>query len=410
MDGSNRIEELEQKFAENPRRFFAPLANEYRKAGDPKRAIEICRAHLGQLPGHMSGQVVYGQALFECGDYAEARTVFENALGMDRENLIVLRHLGDLSLREGDAAQAKQWYTRVLEIDPKDAAAIALVNEIDDAADASPPEAPAAPEPAPIPVEKSAVIEAEEEPAPPPKAFVTETMAELYLTQGFTDLAIDTYRQLAELHPESDQIRARLAELEAPGEPRSSEPAPEPELEPAVARHEEPAPVEAPEPQPDEDRSTSIEEPTTSVPAGAPPSEESPGDSSDATDSPPSSKPPSDGDSVESPVSDEPRAEPEGRAARQPTMREFFAIIGSRRPARRYSGNAGSNGHSGAASTAAEDHAAAVALAGAFSATGVSYESSVAESAPSAPKTAAARESDEDMARFRAWLDGLASE
>ena len=81
MDAS-RIDELEQKFAENPRRFFAPLANEYRKAGNPQRAIEICRAHLGQMPGHMSGQVVYGQALFEVGDFKEARTVFENALAM----------------------------------------------------------------------------------------------------------------------------------------------------------------------------------------------------------------------------------------------------------------------------------------------------------------------------------------
>lgn len=241
-------------------------------------------------------------------------------------------------------------------------------------------------------------------PAPPPQAFVTETMAELYLTQGFTDLAIDTYRQLAEMNPESEQIRLRLAELEAPEETQSAEP------EPVVARREEPAAVEAPEPQPDEDRSTSIEEPSTSAPAGTPPSEESPGDDSDATDSPPSSEPPSEGDSVESPVEDEPRAEPEGRAPRQPTMREFFAILGSRRPARAFAGQARSNGHNGNSSVAEEDRAAAVALAGAFSAPSVSYESSVPEAPSTSGKSSGAKESDEDMARFRAWLDGLTSE
>ena len=43
MASSARIEELEKKFNENPRRYFAPLANEYRKAGDVQQAIAICR-------------------------------------------------------------------------------------------------------------------------------------------------------------------------------------------------------------------------------------------------------------------------------------------------------------------------------------------------------------------------------
>ena len=54
----DRLRELQEKFQENPRRYFAPLANEYRKGGQPKRAIEICRSQLSQMPGHMSGIVV----------------------------------------------------------------------------------------------------------------------------------------------------------------------------------------------------------------------------------------------------------------------------------------------------------------------------------------------------------------
>ncbi|MDQ3674296.1 MAG: tetratricopeptide repeat protein, partial [Gemmatimonadota bacterium] len=127
----DRLRELQAKFDENPRRYFAPLANEYRKGGNPKRAIEICRAHLAQMPGHMSGQVVYGQSLFEGGEYEEARKVFEGALVLDPENLIALRSLGDLSLQAGDSPQARSWYTRLLEADPKDAAVIALIGVID---------------------------------------------------------------------------------------------------------------------------------------------------------------------------------------------------------------------------------------------------------------------------------------
>ena len=94
----DKLRELQEKFDENPRRYFAPLANEYRKGGQPKRAIEICRAHLAQMPGHMSGQIVFGQALFEAGEWDEARAVFGRALALDPENLIALRSLGDMAL------------------------------------------------------------------------------------------------------------------------------------------------------------------------------------------------------------------------------------------------------------------------------------------------------------------------
>src|SRR5215472_19020867 len=80
MANTARIDELRKKFDENPRRYFAPLANEYRKSGDPEHAILICQEYLPQQPGHMSGHIVYGQALFELSRFEESRAVFETAL------------------------------------------------------------------------------------------------------------------------------------------------------------------------------------------------------------------------------------------------------------------------------------------------------------------------------------------
>src|SRR5262245_2651440 len=119
MASSARIDELKKKFDENPRRYFAPLANEYRKAGDLDQALFICQAHLPQQPGHMSGHIVYAQTLFEMGRFDESKAAFGTALALDPENLIALRHLGDIARHAGDFNTAREWYQRVLEADPR---------------------------------------------------------------------------------------------------------------------------------------------------------------------------------------------------------------------------------------------------------------------------------------------------
>ncbi|MDE3152691.1 MAG: tetratricopeptide repeat protein, partial [Gemmatimonadota bacterium] len=144
MANSARIDELKKKFDENPRRYFAPLANEYRKAGDPEQAIAICREFLPQQPGHMSGHIVYGQALFDAQQFDEARTVFDTALTLDPENLIALRSLGDIARGLGDAATARAWYQRVLDADPRNEEIAALLTTLASSGAETPPPPPAA--------------------------------------------------------------------------------------------------------------------------------------------------------------------------------------------------------------------------------------------------------------------------
>ena len=151
MASSHRIDELKKKFDENPRRYFAPLANEYRKEGDLEQAIQLCRAYLPQQPGHMSGHIVFGQALFESGQYEEARGVFETALGLDPENLIALRHLGDIAKQNGDIGGARGWYQRVLDADPRNEEIAAQLATLDAATPAA--AAPAASTPASTPAD-----------------------------------------------------------------------------------------------------------------------------------------------------------------------------------------------------------------------------------------------------------------
>ena len=125
-----RLEELRTKFQENPRRYFAPFANELRKAGDTAQAISVCRAHLSGQPGHVSGHIVLGQALYEAGEANEARDIFVAALELDPENLIALRTLGEIAQINGEFGPARQWYERLLEADPRNTEVTQLLKDL----------------------------------------------------------------------------------------------------------------------------------------------------------------------------------------------------------------------------------------------------------------------------------------
>ena len=137
-----RLEELRSKFQENPRRYFAPFANELRKAGDSAQAISVCRTHLAGQPGHVSGHIVLGQALYEAGETAEARDIFTASLELDPENLIALRSLGEIAQVNGQFAIARQWYERLLDADPRNTEVSQLLKDIPTEAGqrSSPPE------------------------------------------------------------------------------------------------------------------------------------------------------------------------------------------------------------------------------------------------------------------------------
>ncbi len=145
MATSARLDELKKKFDENPRRYFAPLANEYRKLGDLTQAIALCRAHLPNQPGHISGHIVLAQALYEARELGESRQIFEASLDLDPENLIALRYLGDIAREQGEPVQARGWYERVLDADPRNEDIALLLRELDGPATATadPTESPA---------------------------------------------------------------------------------------------------------------------------------------------------------------------------------------------------------------------------------------------------------------------------
>ena len=184
-----RLQELTAKYMQNPRRFFVPLANEYRKLNELDRAIALCREHLPSQPGHMSGHIVLGRAYFEKGDIEAAREVFMTSVALDDENLIALRHLGDIARLRDELIEARQWYIRVLDADPQNEDVERIVSGLrlpDGDVATAPPVArretlfPATDDPGPVPDEHSAGDSALFDPTPPGlRAITAPTAADL---------------------------------------------------------------------------------------------------------------------------------------------------------------------------------------------------------------------------------------
>lgn len=176
MAENARLEDLRKRYHENPRRFFAPLANEYRKAGFLDRAVLLCEKHLAEQPENMNGLVVYGQTLFDSGRLDDARAPFEQALGVDPENLIALRHLGDIARLGGDQPAARAWYEKVLELDRRNDEVIDLLEQLDAGAPAPPTSAPATPggKGSTVVIDAQAMADQDRREASPEMSFGTE--------------------------------------------------------------------------------------------------------------------------------------------------------------------------------------------------------------------------------------------
>jgi tetratricopeptide (TPR) repeat protein len=270
------LERLERRFQEDPARNFAQLAEAYRKDGRHDDALIILREHLASRPTYVSGLIVLGRCLLDQKNDPEARETFERVLAIDAEHILALRALGEIAERTGDVASARQWYTRLLEIDPMNDEAQAALERLRYA-----PLAVAEPEPPPEPpveaveavqtAEAVETVEAAEQVAEPPGED-TEALPEPWAPPA---PAVPPEREAQRALQDAEAAWAGFGDVPVREDAARAEEAPEvPESPPAV---EEAASV-----FPDEPRTRLadfvIERPSTEYTIDLPPLEPSPTD------------------------------------------------------------------------------------------------------------------------------------
>lgn len=264
------IQRFEDQFRLNPDSLvFARLADAYRKAGDPNRALEVLESGISRHRDYASAHIVRARTLIDLGRPGAAEEAFLRVLELDGGNLVALRGLAALARERGDLAGVRQWFQRISGLDSaatdhaeEDPNSVPAVPEDPDDSDlrehTTDWHLPSGVEPLPRPKEEwwtpdekatSLVGEAvdvestaagatdawwfEDPGAQEPSEdgdLLTRTMAELYEKQGLYEEAAAIYRELLTDRPSDEGLRTALAGLEkrlaaiAPAVSHSDEP------------------------------------------------------------------------------------------------------------------------------------------------------------------------------------------
>ena len=115
---TSEIAKLESRWRENRQGLsFAPLAEAYRKMGEPARALEVLAEGLAVNPNYIPASIVLGRCHLDLGNDPGAEAAFAHVLDLDGENVIALRALADIAERQGRIEDARSRLESLLGVD-----------------------------------------------------------------------------------------------------------------------------------------------------------------------------------------------------------------------------------------------------------------------------------------------------
>ena len=221
MDLKRKIEIFSERFAAAPQsRLFAPLADLLRQVGRWDDALELLDEGLGRHPDYVSALVIKGRTLLDAGRMDQAREILTRVLGIDGENLVVLRLLTEDARSRQDWEASVPLLEKLVVLDPDD----------ERWADAL--------------AEARGFADGDVSAASSDASFATLTLVDIYLAQGYRDKALSALRQMEARDPDRQDIKDRLATILAEGPARPPETpgdAEPPEPPPAPRRTDAPA-------------------------------------------------------------------------------------------------------------------------------------------------------------------------
>jgi tetratricopeptide (TPR) repeat protein len=103
-----RLQSLRRRWETEKSTAFLPLAEEYRRLGRLREAIDVLETGLKGNPTYTSGLVALGRCRLESGDPAGAAGVLERVVAQDPEQMVASKLLIEAYLRTGRAREARR--------------------------------------------------------------------------------------------------------------------------------------------------------------------------------------------------------------------------------------------------------------------------------------------------------------
>ncbi|MBN1127611.1 MAG: tetratricopeptide repeat protein [Chitinispirillaceae bacterium] len=97
---------------------FSRLADLYRKSGNIAQAIDLCSRGVQRHPEYVTGHIILGRCYLEQENLDKAVTAFLGACRIDRRNIVAMKMLADIFMRQGLREKAGDLYALLAGIDP----------------------------------------------------------------------------------------------------------------------------------------------------------------------------------------------------------------------------------------------------------------------------------------------------
>lgn len=116
----DEIRRFEEQFRRQPESLvFARLADAYRKAGDPHRALAVLEEGIRRHADYLSAHIVRARTYRDLGRDEDALSAFGRVIEIDAENLVAIQGLAEIARDAGDTAAEIAWLERLALADPQ---------------------------------------------------------------------------------------------------------------------------------------------------------------------------------------------------------------------------------------------------------------------------------------------------
>ncbi len=97
---------------------FSRLADLYRKSGNITQAIDLCVRGVEKHPDYVTGRIILGRCYLEQENLDKAVEAFVGVCSIDERNIVALKMLGDIFMRQGFHEKAGDCFLLLAGIDP----------------------------------------------------------------------------------------------------------------------------------------------------------------------------------------------------------------------------------------------------------------------------------------------------